>query len=81
MNLIDGPQAANNDKIKLEDAEKVKRERDEEVDELLDGASGKRIKTTTKYRTRKVELVDLEAEEDVDVQNLDNYVQAPIVLG
>ena len=56
----------------------IKRSRDSEVDDILASGTGKKIKPTVPCKT--IELIDIDADEEVDAVDLDKYVSRPIVL-
>ena len=63
-----------------ETAVKIKRERDDEVDEILALGSGKKIKPTVSCKAKTIEVIDIDADDEVDAVDVDKHVSRPIVL-
>ena len=63
-----------------ETAVKIKRERDDEVDDILASGTGKKIKPTVSCKVKTVEVIDIDADDEVDAVDVDKHVSRPIVL-
>ena len=70
--------------MKVEEGEKsavrIKRERDVEVDDILASGVGKKARLTTTYKTRSIEVVDLDEEIAVDAITVDDAPVGPISI-
>ena len=63
-----------------ESAMRIKRERDEEVDDILASGVGKRARPITTYKTRSIEVIDLDEEVAVDAITVDDAPAGPITI-